>query len=36
MRRSGMKALHFAANKNHVEVAKVLLQNGAVVNAKDE
>ena len=29
-------ALHFAAEKGHVDVAKVLIQNGADVNAVDE
>ena len=36
MRRDGWTALHVAAGQNHAEVAKVLLQNGAVVNAKDK
>ena len=36
MRRWGKTALHFAAERNHVEVAKVLLENGADVNAKGE
>ena len=31
-----MTALHFAAEKGHVDVAKVLIQNGADVNAVDE
>ena len=34
MRRSGLTALHWAASENHVEMAKVLLQNGADVNVK--
>ena len=29
-------ALHFAAQNGHVDVAKVLIQNGADVNAVDE
>ena len=29
-------ALHFAAREGHVDVAKVLIQNGADVNAVDE
>ena len=34
MRRFGETALHLAATNNRVEVAKVLLENGADVNAK--
>ena len=29
-------ALHYAAENGHVDVAKVLIQNGADVNAVDE
>ena len=29
-------ALHYAAQKGHVDVAKVLIQNGADVNAVEE
>jgi ankyrin repeat protein len=36
LRRDGRTALHLAAGQNHVEVTKVLLQNGADVNAKDK
>jgi len=36
LRRFGSTALHIAANQNHVEVAKLLLQHGANVNAKAE
>ncbi len=36
MRRDGETALHTAAILNHAEVAKVLLENGADVNAKSE
>ncbi len=36
MRRDGFTALHLAAIQNRVEVAKLLLENGAVVNAKDK
>ncbi len=36
MRRDGATALHLAAGQNHVEVAKLLLQHAADVNAKDE
>ena len=36
MRRDGRTALHLAAEKNHVEVAKVLLENGADVNVEEE
>ena len=36
MRRDGNTALHLAAGNNHVEWTKVLLENGAVVNAKDK
>jgi ankyrin repeat protein len=32
----GQTALHLAALQNHVEVAKVLLDHGADINAKDE
>ena len=35
-RRHGFKALHMAAGKDHVEVAELLLQAGADVNAKTE
>ena len=31
-----MTPLHYAALKGHVDVAKVLIQNGADVNAVDE
>jgi ankyrin repeat protein len=31
----GMTPLHYAARHNHVEVAKLLLQKGAVVNARE-
>ena len=31
-RRAGATALHFAAAKNHVEMAALLLQHGADVN----
>ena len=34
MHRDGRTALHLAAGENRVEVVKVLLENGAVVNAK--
>ena len=34
MRRWGRTALHEAAYWNHVEVAKVLLENGADINAR--
>ncbi len=36
LRRDGWSALHAAAGKNYVEVAKVLLQNGADVNATNK
>ena len=36
MRRDGWTALHVAAGENRVEVAKVLLENGADGNAKDK
>jgi hypothetical protein len=36
LRRDGRTALHLAAGQNRVEVAKVLLENGADVNAKDK
>ena len=36
MRSYGMTALHWAAFNNHVEVAKLLLQHGADVNAKNK
>ncbi len=36
MRRNDVMALHLAAGQNHSEVVKLLLENGADVNAKDE
>ncbi len=36
MRRDGETALHLAAKKNDVEVAKLLLKNGVVVNEKNK
>ncbi len=36
MRRNGSAPLHVAAVQNHVEVAKVLLENGADVNAENQ
>ena len=35
-RRMFGSALHFAARNGHADIAKVLLQNGADVNAGDE
>ena len=36
MRRNnlGLTALHLAAQNHHVEVAKILMQHGADINAK--
>ena len=34
LHRNGQAALHLAALKNHLEVAKVLLKHGADVNAR--
>ena len=36
MHRKGWTMLHWAATKNFVEVAKMLLEHGADVNAKNE
>ena len=36
MHRNGVMALHVAACQNHSEVVKLLLENGADVNAKDK
>jgi ankyrin repeat protein len=36
LRRNGRTALHLAAFQNRVEVAKVLLENGADVNATNK
>jgi ankyrin repeat protein len=36
LRRDGRTALHLAAGQNHVKVTKVLLENGADVNAKSK
>ena len=32
----GSRALHYAANSGHTEVARLLLDRGADVNSKDE
>ncbi len=36
MRRDGFMVLHVAVNKNHAEVAKMLLELGADVNAETQ